>query len=70
MPHPSIDYTCPHCGAVQTLTFRIVPEAPVDPAASAPPREIPSIDLSCRRCGAFTPFKIVPESVRAFADAE
>jgi uncharacterized Zn finger protein len=63
MPEPSIDYSCPHCG--QRSTYRLVPEAPSDPAASGPPQEIPSIDLRCLRCGASQSYKLVPDAVRS-----
>jgi hypothetical protein len=67
MPEPSIDYSCAHCGHSQT--YRLVPEAASDPAASAQPREIPSIDLRCLRCGASQMYKLVPEPAQAPSNA-
>ena len=60
MPDPSIDYTCPHCGANET--YRLVPDVAPDPRASAAPHQVPSIDLSCSRCGGSQTYKIVPAS--------
>jgi hypothetical protein len=65
MFEPSIDYLCPHCG--ETQTYRLVPAAAPDPAASGVPREIPSIDLRCLRCDTSQSYKLVPDSVRSAA---
>lgn len=59
---PSIDYSCPHCGARQT--YQLVPmgagERAEEPAVGRP--EIPSIDLSCSRCGARQTYRLVPQT--------
>jgi hypothetical protein len=63
MFEPSIDYSFPHCGHSQT--YRPVAAVASDLAASAAPREIPSIDLGCLRCDTSQTYKLVPDSVRA-----
>ena len=58
---PSIDYSCPHCGAAQT--YQLVPiEANEREQQTKLPGEIPSIDLSCSRCGSSQTYKLVPMS--------
>jgi hypothetical protein len=62
---PSIDYSCPHCGAKQT--YRLVPGVTPDPGANASPRESPSIDLRCLRCGVNQTYRLVPHGVHTAA---
>ena len=61
---PSIDYSCPHCGARQI--YEVVPIAGKEreQRARLVTREIPSIDFSCSRCGSSKMYKLVPMSVR------
>lgn len=55
---PSIDYTCPHCGA--KTTYQLVPTAASDPRPARELREIPSLDFSCARCGASQTYTLSP----------
>jgi hypothetical protein len=57
---PSIDYSCPHCGA--TTTYQLVPSATQNRErnATAPARPIPSLDFSCSRCGASHTYTLMP----------
>jgi hypothetical protein len=57
---PSIDYSCPHCGA--RTTYRLVPSAQHDRdlEATASARPIPSLDFSCSRCGASHTYTLMP----------
>jgi DNA-directed RNA polymerase subunit RPC12/RpoP len=60
---PSIDYSCPHCGARQT--YQLVPMGAgerAEESAGRQPREIPSIDLTCSRCGAAQTYELVPQT--------
>jgi len=62
---PSINYVCSHCGAA--ATYHVVPAAPDEAGATAPPSEIPAIDFRCLRCGTVQAYKVVPERVQAHA---
>jgi hypothetical protein len=57
---PSIDYSCPHCGAHQT--YHLVPVEPGEetraPAVSA--EQTPSINFRCSSCGASATYTLVP----------
>jgi len=54
---PSIDYSCPKCGAHQTYQLVPMDAGELD---QHPRRETPSIDLSCSRCGAIQTYRLVP----------
>ena len=60
---PSIDYTCPDCGA-QT-TYELVPMEASEPRPSGESREIPSLDFSCARCGASHTYTLSPAGTSA-----
>ena len=55
---PSIDYTCPHCGA--KTTYQLVPTEASEPRPTRELREIPSLDFSCARCGASHTYTLSP----------
>jgi rRNA maturation protein Nop10 len=55
---PSIDYTCPHCGA--KTTYQLVPTAASEPRPTSESGQIPSLDFSCARCGASGTYTLGP----------
>ena len=59
---PSIDYSCPHCGATQTYQLVPMHAGERDEESTPGPREIPSIDLSCSRCGGRQTYRLVPQA--------
>ena len=61
--NPSIDYSCPHCGARQIYQLVPMEANEHERQATAVAREIPSIDLSCSRCGSSQTYKLVPMNV-------
>jgi uncharacterized Zn finger protein len=56
---PSIDYSCPQCGASQTYQLVPMDTGELDQHAMTTSRETPSIDLSCSRCGAIQTYQLV-----------
>jgi hypothetical protein len=55
---PSIDYTCPDCGA--KTTYELVPSEASEPRPGRELREIPSLDFSCARCGSSGTYTLAP----------
>jgi predicted RNA-binding Zn-ribbon protein involved in translation (DUF1610 family) len=57
---PSIDYSCPHCGAHQA--YHLVPLEPGEEAEASvvSAEETPSINFRCSSCGASATYRLVP----------
>jgi RNase P subunit RPR2 len=55
---PSIDYTCPTCGA--KATYKLVPmmEEELRPMGESP--ALPSLDFTCARCGTRQTYMLSP----------
>jgi hypothetical protein len=64
---PSIDYTCPHCGAIQI--YELVPMGGDESEQERKPvaREIPPLDFSCSRCGQIQTYMLVARGFRESA---
>jgi DNA-directed RNA polymerase subunit RPC12/RpoP len=61
--NPSIDYSCPHCGARQIYELVPMNADERDRPTHVVAREIPSIDLSCSRCGSSQTYMLVPMNI-------
>jgi ribosomal protein S27AE len=57
---PSIDYSCPHCGAGRVYQLVPLEERPTEEQVRANRRAVPSLDFSCSRCGASQTYTLVP----------
>jgi predicted RNA-binding Zn-ribbon protein involved in translation (DUF1610 family) len=55
---PSIEYTCPDCGA--TTIYMLVPMEESEPRAVGESREVPSLDFTCAKCGNIHTYTLSP----------
>jgi hypothetical protein len=60
---PSIDYSCPHCGARQIYELVPMEASESDQPTNVIAREAPSLDFSCSRCGSSQTYMLVPRNV-------
>ena len=55
---PSIDYTCPNCGA--KTTYMLVPMEEGEPRPMGESHALPSLDFTCARCGTRQTYMLSP----------
>lgn len=55
---PSIDYTCPNCGA--KVTYMLVPTGEGEPRPMGESPALPSLDFTCARCGTRRTYALSP----------